>query len=442
MTTADKADALTLDELTPAGDSSASSADSPGQQLRRAREARGLDISQLATSLRIAPQVVEALEQDDYARLPSAVFVSGYIRSYARLVGLDPEPLNQRFRRRHPDAEPPPRHVARTEAADSDHEAGGLAVYLIAVLVVLALVAGGYGWWVSRPGQSAAEQAGAPPDADQNRTAGSPAPSSAFDARAPERPAQASSAETEAATALETEIDAPSMEASDLRTASPPPTESSADVVIAERGDQGPASRSIRATDAPTDATVDADDDILTDRSAGSAARGPTQAPAVAALPTPASPDDERPALTTTATPSADNAAEDAGTTETPTILELAADTTADNGTETGTESSESSSKPVELSFTGTCWVDIRDSTGEVLLFGEMSRGDREILGGEPPYSLVIGNAAAAELTVAGQAYDLDAVARGNVARFQLDPAEFDAESANPSPDTAVEAND
>jgi len=85
------------------------------------------------------------------------------------------------------------------------------------------------------------------------------------------------------------------------------------------------------------------------------------------------------------------------------------------------------------LNFSGPCWVDIRDSTGKVLLFGEMARDDREILGGQPPYTLVLGNTAAAELSVAGQPYDLSAVSRGNVARFKLDPAEIIAQNTDAS---------
>lgn len=77
------------------------------------------------------------------------------------------------------------------------------------------------------------------------------------------------------------------------------------------------------------------------------------------------------------------------------------------------------------MSFSGPCWVDIRDASGEVRLSGEMRDGDRHVLDGEPPFSLILGNAAAASVEVGGQPFDVRAIARGNVARFQLDPAEF-----------------
>jgi cytoskeleton protein RodZ len=52
-----------------------------------------------------------------------------------------------------------------------------------------------------------------------------------------------------------------------------------------------------------------------------------------------------------------------------------------------------------------------------------MDKGDRHLLGGKPPYSLIIGNAAAAQILVDGQPFDFKSVVRGNVARFSLDPA-------------------
>ena len=111
---------------------------------------------------------------------------------------------------------------------------------------------------------------------------------------------------------------------------------------------------------------------------------------------------------------------------------------------QTATEPAEDQPAPtpgsdrVDLAFTGPCWVDIRDAKGTVLLFGEMARGDQETLAGEPPYSLVIGNAAAVEMTIGGTPYDVRAVARGNVARFEIDPRELDPSTGT----TAAETTD
>ena len=64
-----------------------------GEQLAAARANRGLSITEIAQHLKLSPWQVEALEAGDYRRLPSPVFVRGFIRNYARLVKLDPAGL-------------------------------------------------------------------------------------------------------------------------------------------------------------------------------------------------------------------------------------------------------------------------------------------------------------------------------------------------------------
>jgi cytoskeleton protein RodZ len=65
-------------------------AESPGQRLRAQRQSRGVEIERIAAQLHLRKDVVEALEQDRYETLPAPVYVAGYLRNYARLIGLDP----------------------------------------------------------------------------------------------------------------------------------------------------------------------------------------------------------------------------------------------------------------------------------------------------------------------------------------------------------------
>jgi cytoskeleton protein RodZ len=64
-----------------------------GSTLRVAREQLGLSVNDVANRIKFAPRQIEWLEADDYVRLPEAAFVRGFVRSYARLVGLDPSGL-------------------------------------------------------------------------------------------------------------------------------------------------------------------------------------------------------------------------------------------------------------------------------------------------------------------------------------------------------------
>lgn len=66
---------------------------SAGERLRAAREARGLSVVAVADGLRLKAEQIEALERDEHGFFPAAIFVTGYIRAYARLLDLDPEPL-------------------------------------------------------------------------------------------------------------------------------------------------------------------------------------------------------------------------------------------------------------------------------------------------------------------------------------------------------------
>ncbi len=66
---------------------------SVGDQLRTARVAMGMSVDSVAKQLKLAPRQVTAIEQDDVASLPSGPFLRGFIRNYARLVKVDPEPL-------------------------------------------------------------------------------------------------------------------------------------------------------------------------------------------------------------------------------------------------------------------------------------------------------------------------------------------------------------
>lgn len=58
----------------------------PGQQLRKAREAKGFSIENVADELKITVAYTRAIENDDYEKLPEPAFIKGYIRGYARYV--------------------------------------------------------------------------------------------------------------------------------------------------------------------------------------------------------------------------------------------------------------------------------------------------------------------------------------------------------------------
>jgi cytoskeletal protein RodZ len=70
-----------------------------GHILREARENKGLTLAEVQDKTRINARFLTALEQGDYGKLPTPVHVRGFLRNYARFLGLDPQPLVDRYER-------------------------------------------------------------------------------------------------------------------------------------------------------------------------------------------------------------------------------------------------------------------------------------------------------------------------------------------------------
>ena len=66
-------------------------ATTPGEILRAARELQGWSVESVAEELRLLPNVVEALENDDYSHTAGWTYAVGYLRNYARLAGVSIE---------------------------------------------------------------------------------------------------------------------------------------------------------------------------------------------------------------------------------------------------------------------------------------------------------------------------------------------------------------
>lgn len=66
---------------------------SVGTTLREARALNGLSLEDVSGRIKFAPRQIEALEADDFESLPENAFLRGFVRSYARLLQLDPTPL-------------------------------------------------------------------------------------------------------------------------------------------------------------------------------------------------------------------------------------------------------------------------------------------------------------------------------------------------------------
>jgi len=68
----------------------------------------------------------------------------------------------------------------------------------------------------------------------------------------------------------------------------------------------------------------------------------------------------------------------------------------------------------------GKTWLEIADGKGAVVLRRVLADGEQTAAGGQPPLSVVIGNADATEVWVRGKVFDIKSIAQGNVARFEV----------------------
>jgi len=117
-----------------------------GERLKRERELREVTLQEITSATRIGPRFLEALENEDWEKLPGGVFNRGFVRSIARYLGLDEEALLGEYdlaygahaatAEEHSDPIPPsaPRWLP--------------AVLVLCVLVLLAglIVGGVYAW--------------------------------------------------------------------------------------------------------------------------------------------------------------------------------------------------------------------------------------------------------------------------------------------------------
>ena len=64
-----------------------------GERLKRERELREVPLNEIASATRIAPKFLEALENEQWEKLPGGVFGRGFVRTIARYLGLSEENL-------------------------------------------------------------------------------------------------------------------------------------------------------------------------------------------------------------------------------------------------------------------------------------------------------------------------------------------------------------
>lgn len=345
----------------------------PGKTLGQARADLKLSQDEVALQLHLAPRQIIALENDDYDNLPQPTYVRGYLRSYALLLGLNPEPILESYAQLLPARKPP---AAQKVTVSVDQEMSGkephikLAGYVVAALVIGLAVA----WWQSY------EPASTTPD--ENASVSAPA------AEAEEEALLTPSSEEE-------DVSRGALSEALPKADSLTPLPLTARAPGAELPAAAPATRPAPAVPPVSTAPVAA-------------------TPAAPVAPKPVAPASRQtePVAPTPAAPAATTPAE---AVVSPSVASAAAPATPASGATASVSRAQ-----VVLRTEQESWAEVRDAHDTRLLYESVPAGRTVKIEGEAPLSVFLGNADAVKVEYNGRPYDTSRHKRGLVARFTL----------------------
>jgi cytoskeleton protein RodZ len=161
-----------------------------GEELRREREIRGISLKEISDATKISKRFLEAIERNDHKTLPAPVFTRGFVREYARYLGLNAEEMVTRYNygasgddrieqsaHLHSLVQPQPQPPREPKGIPPLYARIDRNIYLlIAIVVALSLVT----WWALRFKREArAEAIDAVSHSATASPAGAPAPHAA-----------------------------------------------------------------------------------------------------------------------------------------------------------------------------------------------------------------------------------------------------------------------
>lgn len=330
-----------------------------GAVLREARERMGLSVDEVVNRIKLAPRQVEALEADDYAQLPEPAFVRGFVRSYARLVQLDPAPLLAALPHAPAESVPVEQRALTEVPFPTAYSARKPNIIWLAaalgVAVILLLFTFLHGGKSSAP---------TPPAASEVKV------------EMLEVPAGEVLSESAALPVSPSGVNA---------VAAQPPA---APVVAPKAPSQQEIKPSVEMP-APS---------LRIDTSTAPAKAAPGVAPAQRAEP---------PAVSAKSAPAG--------------ALPLRADTSAAKPAQKEPAAAPKSAGAIHMTFDDESWVEIKDKDGNILLSKINPRGSEQDVDGKAPFSLVIGNSAGVHLYYKGKQIDLASHTKVSTARLTLE---------------------
>ncbi|WJN60546.1 RodZ family helix-turn-helix domain-containing protein [Pseudomonas sp. SO81] len=336
----------------------------PGETLRKVRESRNLALNDVAVQLNLTAQALRNVESGAFDQLPGHTFARGYIRAYAKLMGMDPSRLVSDFDQ-YTGTDANGSSVASLARIEEPARVSQSLVKVFSIVALAALGGVGFFWWQGETARLGAGSVKAPIEHVEVEAADGTTEIHPLD-------------EPEDQAVAEAQAEAPIADmppAVDPAAAEAPPSAETNPTVPAES-----AAQPVPVVPAAPQASVNAQQ----------------QAAAVAA------PQSSEPAVTGQVAAPTMPAAE-------PTAPVASAPVTAAAG-----------EALVNLQFTADCWTQLTDANGKVLLSALKRRGDSVELVGKAPLELRLGYARGAVVLVNGQPVDVASSTHGETARLKL----------------------
>lgn len=126
----------------------------PGETLRQARESNGWSLAEVALKLNLTVNSLTNLEAGAFDKLPGHTFARGYIRAYAKLLGMDQTALVQQF----------DQSTGTDSQGSNVHSLGRIEepvrvshtiLRIVSLLLLVAVIGGGFFWWQDQTSQRA-----------------------------------------------------------------------------------------------------------------------------------------------------------------------------------------------------------------------------------------------------------------------------------------------
>ncbi|MCK0753504.1 RodZ domain-containing protein [Chromohalobacter japonicus] len=341
----------------------------PGTRLRRERERQGLSLEEVAEQLNLRPAVVTGLEEDRYDQVPIATYRRGYLRAYAKLLGLDDTRVAQDYDALHGRDDLDRKVTPPSYRSQPPSRIGAWVFKLVTLIIIVGLIGLTLLWWQSREGNEFFGL-GDEPAAMESSDGGS---------------ATEGSAGNEA------------MANDDASSDDVSSNDAQGDDVASQAttGEQGNASEQDNLPPLPDEndnlGLVDSDDTSAGDTS-----------------------NDD-----TTSRDDIDAQGTNVAVNDTSADAESATQDDDRDGDSNAADADSANS--LTLTFNEQSWTEIYDADDERLLAGLQDSGTNTQLEGTPPFRLTIGNATGVELRYQDEDIDLSQHTGGNnVARFTL----------------------